>query len=63
MKSRYKSIRTSTQAILAIVFLALGFNRAAAHVDPVSNYVASNSPAGSPDITPELPCEFSRDTN
>lgn len=63
MKSRYKSIRTSAQAILAVAFLALGFNRAAAQLDPVSNYVANNTPSGSPEICPELPCEFSRDTN
>lgn len=63
MKSRYKSIRTSAQAVLAIGFLALGLNRAAAQVDPICGYVADNTHSGFPDICPELPCEFSRDTN
>lgn len=63
MKSRYKSIRSSAKAILAVAFLALGFNRAAAHVDPISQYVSNNAQPGSPEISPELPCEFSRDCN
>ena len=63
MKSCYKSIRSSTQAILAVAFLALGFNRAAAQIDPICGYVADNFQSGSQDICPELPCVFSRDTH
>ena len=63
MKSCYKSIRTLAQAILAVGFLALGLNRAAAQVDPVSNYAANDSKIGTPDSCPDMPCCFSRDTH
>jgi|GEM_PF-4066952 len=63
MKFHHKSIRTFAKAILAVGFLALGLNRAAAHVDPVSSYVADDAKTGTSDICPELPCIFSRDTH
>ena len=41
MKSNISSFKAIVQGFLAVAFLAVGFNRASAEVDPVSNHVQS----------------------